>query len=347
MNKTAKDTPAPPARVMMLGYEAAQILDIAGPLQVLSSAQRPDGRPAYAIELVAPEAGPIETTSGLTLYARRGIDEISDDELKALDIFLVSGGQGSRTLEHDERVLGFIRRASAAAKRAGSICTGAILLAAAGVLDGKRATTHWAYAGKLARDYPKVTVDDDAIFVHDGDVWTSAGVTAGMDLALALVEHDVSREMALVLARQHVMYLMRPGGQSQFSAQLAAQAVNDESIARVCSFIIENPREPLNVPQLAGVARMSERTFARRFTQKAAMTPALFVERARLDEARRRLNESDLPLERIADAAGFGVSERMRRAFIRHLGVTPNRYRERFQTARRPVANSEEFHHDA
>jgi len=347
MNKTANNTPAPPARVMMLGYDAAQILDIAGPLQLLSAAQRADGSPAYAIELVAPEAGPVGTTSGLTLYAHRGIDEISDDELKALDLFLVSGGQGSRVLEHDERVLTFIRRASAAASRTASICTGAILLAAAGVLDGKRATTHWAYAGKLARDYPKVTVDDDAIFVHDGDVWTSAGVTAGMDLALALVEHDLSREMALALARQHVMYLMRPGGQSQFSAQLAAQAVSDESIARVCSFIIENPREVLNVPQLASVARMSERTFARRFTQKAAMTPALFVERARLDEARRRLNESDLPLERIADEAGFGVSERMRRAFIRHLGVTPNRYRERFQTARRPVATTEEIHHDA
>lgn len=349
MIKTPNKSPAPkPHRVMMLGYEAAQILDIAGPLQILSSAQRQDGSAAYTIELVAPEAGPVATTSGLALYAGRGIDEIPDDELSSIDTFLVSGGQGSRTLEHDARVLDFIRRASAAATRAGSICTGAILLAAAGVLDGKRATTHWAYAGKLARDYPAVTVDDDAIFVHDGNVWTSAGVTAGMDLALALVEHDLNREMALTIARQHVMYLMRPGGQSQFSAQLAAQAVSDESIARVCSFIIENPREALTVPQLAQVAHMSERTFARRFTQKAAMTPALFVERARLDEARRRLNESDLPLEKIAHEAGFGVSERMRRAFIRHLGVTPHRYRERFQTARRPVATpGENIRHDA
>tara|TARA_R110000868_G_scaffold20217_17_gene85931 strand:- start:14317 stop:15369 length:1053 start_codon:yes stop_codon:yes gene_type:complete len=340
MTQSATPPQASPRRVLMLGFDDAQILDIAGPLQILSSALTPDDTPAYAVELVAAKAGPISTTSGLTLFAARSFGELTREDLKAVDTFLVSGGQGTRALEHDAAHIDFIRRASPLARRTASICTGALLLAAAGVLDGKRAATHWAFAPMLARDYPAVTVDGDAIFVRDGTVWTSAGVTAGMDLALALVEDDLGRDMALGLARQHVMYLMRPGGQSQFSAQLAAQGVDDERIAQVCSYIITNPRADLTVPHLADVARMSERNFARRFTESASMTPALFVERARLDEARRRLADAHVPLERVAHEAGFGQAERMRRAFIRHLGVTPNRYRERFQTARRPVART-------
>lgn len=338
-----------PRRVMMLGYDAAQILDIVGPLEVLASALTPEGKPAYVVELVAPRAGPMTTTSGLTLFATRAMAEISDEDLAGIDTFMVSGGAGSRAREKDAEMLDFIHRASNHAARTVSICTGAILLAAAGLLDGKRATTHWAFAARLKRDYPQVIVDDDAIFLRDGDIWTSAGVTTGMDLALALIEIDLGREMALAIARQHVMFLMRPGGQSQFSAQLAAQAVDDERIAIVCSYIIENPRADLTVPHLAGVARMSERTFARRFVEKATMTPALFVERARLDEARRRLNDTRQSLDQIARDAGFGVAERMRRAFLRHLGVTPNRYRERFQTARRPITAPllQEMSHDA
>jgi transcriptional regulator GlxA family with amidase domain len=206
------------------------------------------------------------------------------------------------------------------------------------LLDGKPAATHWAFANQLKRLFPQVDVDGDAIFVRAGKIWTSAGVTAGMDLALALIEDDLGRDAALTIARYHVMYLMRPGGQSQFSAQLAAQAIDDTRIAQVCSYIIDNPCADLTVPHLAHVAGMSERTFARRFAENAAMTPALFVERARLDEARRRLSDGRVPLERVAQEAGFGVAERMRRAFLRHLGVTPNRYRERFETARRPIA---------
>tara|TARA_R110002124_G_scaffold177522_1_gene345529 strand:- start:496 stop:1548 length:1053 start_codon:yes stop_codon:yes gene_type:complete len=340
MTQIVPPAKASPRRVLMLGFDDAQILDIAGPLQIFSSALTPEGTPAYAVELVAAKAGPVMTTSGLTLFAARAFGDLTHNELKAVDTFLVSGGQGTRALEHDAATLGFIRRAAPLARRTASICTGALLLAAAGVLDGKRAATHWAFAPKLARDYPAVTVDGDAIFLREGNIWTSAGVTAGMDLALALVEDDLGRDMALAIARQHVMYLMRPGGQSQFSAQLAAQGVDDERIATVCSYIITNPCADLTVPHLAGVARMSERNFARRFTEAASMTPALFVERARLDEARRRLADAHVPLERVAHEAGFGQAERMRRAFIRHLGVTPNRYRERFQTARRPAART-------
>lgn len=330
--------PASPRRVLMLGFDDAQILDIAGPLQLLSSTLTGDGEPAYAVELVAEAAGPISTTSGLTLMASRAYGDIPAGDLAGVDTFLISGGQGTRERQHDRAMLDFIIRAASHARRTASICTGSLLLAAAGLLDGKPAATHWAFAETLRRTYPNVDVDGDAIFIRAGNIWTSAGVTAGMDLALALIEDDLGRDTALTIARHHVMYLMRPGGQSQFSAQLAAQAIDDEAIAQVCAYIIDNPCADLTVPHLAQVARMSERTFARRFAENAAMTPALFVERARLDEARRKLSDRSLPLERVAQAAGFGQAERMRRAFLRHLGVTPNRYRERFETTRRPAA---------
>ncbi len=327
----------PRRRVMTLGYNGAQVLDVAGPMQIFTNAQGPDGKPAYQAEIVCRTPGPMRTTGGVALLPDRTIADVTEVELAGLDTFIVSGGTGSRVLAQDTGLLDFIRRASASARRTVSICTGALLLAAAGLLDGKRAATHWAYAPTLRRAYPGVDVDDDAIYIRDGNVWTSAGVTAGMDLALALVEEDLGREQALLIARHLVMFLMRPGGQSQFSAQLAAQSVDDERIAPICAHIVENPRDELSVPALAERAHMSERTFARRFAAATGTTPALFVERARLDDARRRLSDSELPLETIAYDAGFGGGERMRRAFLRHLGVTPNRYRERFQTARRPI----------
>ncbi|MFZ2469794.1 MAG: helix-turn-helix domain-containing protein [Parvibaculum sedimenti] len=324
----------------MLGFEDAQILDVTGPFQILEAARTKAGEPAYELELVAPEKGAFRTSCGLTLTASRGIDEMTDEELGHVHSFMVVGGQGTRRLVQDARVISFIQRASAKARRTVSICTGALLLAGAGLLDGKRVATHWAFAGTLRRDFPRIEVDDDAIYLRQGKVWTSAGVTAGMDLALALVEEDLDRETALAIARHLVMFLMRPGGQSQFSAQLAAQAVEDERIARICAHIVETPRGDLSVPSLAARANMSERTFARRFTEATGLTPAHFVERARLDEARRQLTEGALPIETVAHQAGFGQAERMRRAFLRHLGVTPNRYRERFRTAKRPIANS-------
>jgi transcriptional regulator GlxA family with amidase domain len=337
--KSSKSAPGP-RRVMMLAYDAAQILDIAGPLQILSSALTPDGHPAYSVELVAVEPGPVSTTSSLVLRADRAISDVTSADLTALDILMVTGGFGSRAAMEDERVLAFVRKAAAPAARVVSICTGAVILAAAGLLDGRRATTHWAYAPTMRKNFPAVTVEEDAIYVRDGKFWTSAGVTAGMDLALALIEEDLGRDAALLIARHHVMYLMRPGGQSQFSAQLAAQRVADTRLSRVCAFVIDNPRADLSVPALAARAAMSERSFARRFVDETGITPAQFVERARLDEACRRLAGSDLSLDAVSADAGFGAAERMRRAFIRHLGVTPGRYRERFRTARRDAAPS-------
>lgn len=348
MSRAAKSPPGKTAqarsrRVLMLIYEDAQILDIAGPVQLLSAAvDAATGDPAYEVELVAERRGPVGTTSGLTLAAHKGFDDLTPDDLAQVDTFIVSGGNGSRVEMENEALLAFVRKAAAPARRVVSICTGAVILAAAGLLAGRRAATHWAYAPTMRQRFPDVVVDDDAIYVRDGKIWTSAGVTAGMDLALALIEEDLGRDMALTLARHHVMYLMRPGGQSQFSAQLAAQHVGNERLARICTYIVENPRADLTVPALAARAAMSERSFARHFASETGFTPAQFVERARLDEACRRLASGDTSLDAVSADAGFGAAERMRRAFIRHLGVTPGRYRERFRTARRDAPPHQE-----
>lgn len=328
--------PAAPRPVVMLAYEGAQVLDIAGPIQLLSAAMQGDGRtPAYKIELVAEKRSAIHTTCGLTLQADRAFVDLGAEELARLDTFIVSGGNGSREAMTNETLIAFVRKAAKHARRTVSICTGSFILGAAGLLDGRRAATHWAYAPLMRQLLPKVQVDEDAIYVRDGKFWTSAGVTAGMDLTLALIEADLGREMALTLARHHVMYLMRPGGQSQFSAELAAQHVGNERLAKLCAFIIENPSETHSVPELAARCHMSERSFARHFVAETGFTPAQFVERARLDEACRRLASGDASLDAVSAASGFGAAERMRRAFLRHLGVTPGRYRERFQTSRR------------
>jgi transcriptional regulator GlxA family with amidase domain len=217
-----------------------------------------------------------------------------------------------------------------------SVCTGAFLLAAAGVLDGRRATTHWALCDELARKYPTVQVEPDAIFVHDRGVWSSAGVTAGMDLALALVELDWGRAAALDVARLHVMFLKRPGGQSQFSAQLAAQMAEEGPLANLVAWIVEHPGADLRAEALARRARMSPRTFARAFAKEVGMTPAKFVERVRVEAARRWLEESNDPVELLAERSGFSDPERMRRAFMRQIGVGPRCYRARFRTSLSP-----------
>lgn len=352
MTRTAKPSKpaAAPRRVMMLVYDDAQVLDIAGPVQLLTAALDPaTGAPAYEVELVSQERGPVSTTCGLVFRIDRSMADISPAELAALDTFMVTGGHGSRAAMEDGALLDFVRRAARVSRRVVSICTGSLVLAAAGLLDRRRATTHWAYAPIMRQRFPKVVVEEDAIYVRDGKVWTSAGVTAGMDLALALIEEDLGREVALTLARHHVMYLMRPGGQSQFSAQLAAQRVENPRLARLCAWIVENPAADLSVPALAAQAAMSERSFARHFAAETGFTPAQFVERARLDEACRRLADGETSLDAVSADAGFGAAERMRRAFIRHLGVTPGRYRERFRTARRhllpsPTEGSEHAH---
>ena len=244
---------------------------------------------------------------------------------------LIAGGDGHEALMHDQRLLAWLRRIAPRVRRFGSVCTGAFVLAAAGLLDGRRATTHWRQCDRLAREYPKITVEPDSLHVKDGATYTSAGVTAGMDLALALLEEDCGRRIALATAREMVLFLKRPGGQSQFSTHLEAQTTQTDSLRDLQDWVLNNLSEILTVETLAGRAAMSPRNFARVFTREAGATPAKFVERARLDAARRALEETSRPLTDISRECGFGHTETMRRIFIRHLNVAPHDYRRRFR----------------
>lgn len=322
---------------MMLTFEDFQILDVTGPLQMLTSANGylpPDAAP-YRNELVSETAGPVRSNGGLSLFADRGFSDIDMRELQAIDTFMVAGGRGTRSALKNAALVDFVRRAAEAAPRVVSICTGSLLLAAAGVLDGRRATTHWSATTFLAKHFPQVRLEPDAIYVRDGKYWSSAGVTTGMDLAIALIEEDMGRATALAVAREHVLYMMRPGGQSQFSAELAAQEAQGRA-AKAVGFIAANLAKDLRAPAIAEAAGLSERTLLRAFREELNTTPAEFVQRARVDAARRRLAEAHAPVERVAASCGFASAETMRRAFQRELGVSPADYRARFATAQRP-----------
>ena len=235
----------------------------------------------------------------------------------------------------DDKFLRWLTRIETRTRRLGSVCSGAFFLAEAGLLDGRRATTHWAAADRLARDYPAIDVDPDAIYIKDGHIYTSAGVTAGMDLALALVEEDLGRRIALATARQLVLFLKRPGGQSQFSTQLAAQTRASEApgnLAELTDWILDHLDADLSIASLASRAAMSQRNFARVFRRAFDVTPAKFVEQARVERARVLLEERDQTLDQIASHTGFGSSERMRRSFARQLRVVPDQYRRHFET---------------
>ncbi len=250
---------------------------------------------------------------------------------------MVAGGDGVQGLLADgpaiATVAGHLRRLAPTARRVTSVCTGAFLLAEAGLLDGRRATTHWSRCAQLADRFPAVTVEPDPIFTRDGNVFTSAGVTAGMDLALALVEDDLGREAALTIARWLVLFLHRPGNQAQFSAQLSGQLADRDEVRSLQQTIVEHPGADCTVEALARRAAMSPRHLARVFAEEVGTTPARYVEQVRLEAARRRLEESADPVEAIATTCGFGTSETMRRAFIRALGVPPAEYRRRFRTS--------------
>ena len=323
-----------PHRVVLATFPETQILDVTGPLEVFARTSRwlTDNRrratPAYAIELVAESLRPIRSSSGLRLVPDRTIGTTRG----TIDTLMVAGGIGVTPALERGRIVDWLRHQAPRAGRVASVCTGAFLLAEAGLLDGKRATTHWRSCEKLAKQYPRVNVEADPIFVRDGRVWTSAGVTAGMDLALALVEEDFGAEIALAVARELVVYLRRPGGQSQFSAQLAVQAADREPIRELLAWITENAGEDLSVPTLAAEVGMSPRNFARVFAREVGVTPARYVERARLEAARRRLEESDDGVDEISAACGFGSAEILRRSFLRVLRVTPSAYRGRFRS---------------
>jgi transcriptional regulator GlxA family with amidase domain len=322
-------------RVAMLAFPEAQILDVTGPLEVFGRTtrwlQEHRLRGGYELVLLAPRRGPFATSSGLRLVADQAYGELRGP----VDTLLVSGGVGVRHLIGDRRLSAWLRARARGVRRLGSVCTGSFLLAQAGLLDGRRATTHWAYCAELQRLHPAIRVDPDPIFVRDGALFTSAGVTAGMDLALALVEEDFGREAALNVARQLVLFLRRPGGQSQFSAQLAGQLAAREPLQEAQAFVLDHPAADLRVPALAARAGMSVRNFSRTFAREVGATPTRFVERARVEVARRLLEETGDGVEGIAARCGFGTAESMRRGFQRALGVAPSAYRERFRPARR------------
>jgi transcriptional regulator GlxA family with amidase domain len=314
---------------------------VTGPFEVFATANRytQDAQgapaPAYTVEVLAAQPGPVAMHSGLQLVANRSYGSVRGP----LDTLIVAGGNARRAA-HDARLLRWLIRLEPRVRRLASVCTGAFILAAAGILDGRTVTTHWASTTALARRYPRTSVDADALFVRDGHVYTSAGVTAGMDLALALVEEDLGRSVALKVARQLVLFLKRPGGQSQFSTHLAAQMIDQGPLRDVPEWILANLDSDLSVEALASHAGMSPRNFARVFGQRTGVTPAKFVERARVERARHRLEDSDLPIDVIAADCGFGSAERMRRTFHRHLQVVPNDYRKRFPAGRPPLTSA-------
>ena len=320
--------PNAPRVIEVLAFPEVQLLDVAGATQVFVAANEHAAGsgllPPYSVRVIAPSGAQVRTTSGLSLATAP-----LPDTSAPLDTLLVAGGQGVMRVAEDLALLDWLRARSATARRVASVCTGAFLLAASGLLDGRRAVTHWEYCDQLAARYPAITVDPDPIFIHDGAIWTSAGVTAGIDLCLAMVEEDLGRAPALAVARHLVVFLKRPGGQAQFSAALSLQAVDDR-FAGLHGWLAGHLADDLPVRRLAQQAGMSERTFLRRYRDATGTTPQRAVERLRVEAARQMLAETHIPVKRVAARCGFGTEEAMRRSFLRLQGVNPRDYRARF-----------------
>jgi transcriptional regulator GlxA family with amidase domain len=316
--------------IVFVAFEQALLLDIAGPFQVFASARdlsAAAGLPdPYRLSLVSPKGGAITTSSGLSLATQR----LAALEREPIDTLIAVGGFGSRAAVQERALIRWLAARAGDARRVCAVCTGAFLLAEAGLLDGRRAVTHWGACDALQQRYPRITVEADPIFCRDGKIWTSAGVTAGIDLALALIEEDLGRAMALRVARHLVVFLKRPGGQSQFSAMLESQARDDGGFAALHEWLPQHLADDLGVEALAARVAMSPRNFARVYAKRMGTTPAKAVERLRVDAARRALEETTASIASIARMCGFGDEERLRRSFLRCLGVPPRHYRARF-----------------
>ncbi|MBI5321475.1 GlxA family transcriptional regulator [Bradyrhizobium sp.] len=309
----------------MLIYQGVAPLDVAGPLQVFGVSNFLAGQKLYDVITVAPTPGPVPTPLGFSFMPACAMSELP----LPVDTLLVSGGGGPDSGTSPE-ILDWLRHASAQARRFGSVCTGAFALGAAGLLDGKRVATHWAFGAELARRNPTARVEIDPVFVRDGNTYSSGGISAGIDLALSLLEEDHGRDFALRVARYLVLFLKRSGGQAQFSTQLMAQFSTVPAIQKVQQWCNENLDADLRVATLARHAAMSERSFIRTFREDTGTTPAEFVQQARLQAARQLLEETELPPKTIAQRCGFGSPGVMRRVFSRELGVSPAEYRARF-----------------
>src|SRR5215831_4984326 len=322
-----------PHRILLLAFPNGQLLDIAGPVQMFAGANDELSRQVYRIEIAAPQAGPFATSSGVRLVADVSFAQITNNRLARIHTLITVGGEpGMRQELVRGSVTGIVRRAIGRVARIASVCSGTFFLAAAGALDGRRAATHWSEVDALKRFRPAVLVEGDAIHIEDGGIWTSAGVTAGMDLALAMIEADLGREVALAIARRHVVFRIRPGGQSQFSAELAAQSAGNPKIQKLAENIASNPCDDWRTDILADEIGISQRSLSRLFRSDLNVSPADFVERVRTDLARRRLLETDENVQAIAVSCGFGSLRRMDRAFARAMSASPTEFRSRFKT---------------
>jgi transcriptional regulator GlxA family with amidase domain len=307
-------------------FPGLQSLDAVGPAQVFGSANQSLGREAYRVRFVATEPGAVPTSAGFALHA----DSLRTIPAKSVDTLLCPGGEEEplRAALRDKAFMRWINDAARAAKRACSVCSGAFLLASTGLLNGRNAATHWNSTAELRQNFPDVRVDPESIYVTDGKFWTSAGVTTGIDMALAIVEEDHGRDIAMAIARRLVVYMRRPGHQTQFSTALNAQDVKDDKLATLASWVEENLTSRLDVETLAARVAMSPRSFHRHMQEELRVSPAKFVEGIRLDAARRWLDDEDLDLAAVAARAGFSGPDHLIRAFNRRFGVTPAAYRQ-------------------
>ncbi len=321
--------------VVFVVFDGLQLLDMAGPVDVFDGVNSARQEQCYRRVLASRDGRPVRTSSGIDIGVDTSLGSLVSapaGEQGAVDTVVVIGGIGASAISSDERFLAELRLLAGTARRVTSVCTGAEILAAAGLLDGYRATTHWSSCAQLARSWPAITVEPDQIYVHDGSRWTSAGVTAGIDLALALVEDDYGVELAHTIARWLVVFARRPGGQSQFSAQLRTQPARTPAVRAVQHWLPDNLDQELNVATLARRADMSERNFARVFRAETGATPAAYVESLRVEAARRLLESTKLTVAAVAKTVGFKHSETLHRALSRRLATTPDRYRQHFAT---------------
>jgi transcriptional regulator GlxA family with amidase domain len=329
MPKAPRFSPSDKRVVEVLAFPSVKLLDVTGPVQVFATAnslmKQAGQTEPYVIRIVAESGQHVEASGGVELAVHplpspRG----------PLDTLMIAGGEGVGVAAANSQLLDWLRKRSNHARRTASVCTGAFLLAGSGLLDGRRAVTHWAFCDELARRFPLVHVESDPIFIQDGSVWTSAGITAGIDLALALVEEDLGRALAMAVARYLVVFLKRPGGQAQFSEFLSLQT-NDDKFGPLHDWISRHLADNLSLAVLAGQAGMSERSFSRQYAEETGQTPARAVERLRVEGAKHLLSETRLPLKRISQHCGFGSEETMRRSFHRLLTTSPQDYRARFR----------------
>ena len=319
-----------PRRVVMIAMPCAEVMEIGGTLDVfyaanLLLAEARSSDPGYAIEVVSP-APIVRSWPGLCIKAERSYHDIRGP----VDTLIITGTDTPAQATQDAELITWLARVAPRTRRLVGMCTGTFLLAAAGLLDGRRATSHWLFCDELTRQFPQIQVERDPIYVRDGAIYTGVGASAGLDLALALVEQDVGCRIALAVAKREVFFLKRPGGQAQFSVQLSAQIAEREPLRDLQIWIVDHPHADLSVEALARRTAMSPRNFCRVFVREIGMTPGRFVERVRLEAARRLLEESARSVPAIADACGFGTAETMRLAFHRALGVSPTTYRSRF-----------------